>query len=213
MTTLNDILLNISSHLDLETTLPSDTELTYRIDMVDQALQDWASIYDWRQLKQEFYPSYSSGITVALPDNFRNFTTAPRVYRQGAWYDYPEVLPEEKFEQEELDRYCYVLGDSGVGYNAIFNNLDSGASISIIYQRYPSSMASPSDLCEVPDPQYLVYKAVAYVLMGRSDARFQVVDAMAEQKLSNMIGREQKQRPGGRNYTRRTGAAAWRIGE
>ena len=61
-------------------------------------------------------------------------------------------------------------------------------------------MATLTDRCELSDPGYVVNKAESYVLQARGDDRFPYVDAKAEMKLKNMIGRDMKT-PGGQYRT------------
>lgn len=213
MTTLREILERVSSHLDLEVSdLNAGTELTYRANLANQAVLDWAAFYQWRQLKREV-STVASMASLSLPGDFYSFTGKPQVYKSsGVWDAYPEILPEERYSTGESDKYCYVLPDSDSGYTAIFNNIDANASLSYVYQRQPSLMASLANVCEVPDPQYVVLKTVAYVLQGRSDPRFPVINAQANVLLQNMRGRESRVRPGGSSTTRRVGASAYRIG-
>lgn len=73
-------------------------------------------------------------------------------------------------------------------------------------------MATLTDVCEVPDDQFVVNKVVSLVLQSRSDERFPQVEANAQRLLANMIGRNMVTNPGGLNTTRRSGTAAWSIG-
>jgi hypothetical protein len=84
------------------------------------------------------------------------------------------------------------MGNPVDGYNAIFNSLTTGGTLSIIYQRYPSGMATLTDKCELSDPTYVTRKVESYVLYSRGDDRFQVAEARANTSLLNMVGRRSK---------------------
>jgi len=84
------------------------------------------------------------------------------------------------------DKYCYVLGNPSSGYTAVFNNLVSAnCTLSITYQRYPSGFATLTDVCELPDPEYVVCKIESLVLQSRRDERFPLKEAETERKLRN----------------------------
>jgi hypothetical protein len=134
--------------------------------------------------------------------------TAPRLLNSSlAWIDYPEIRPDERYGKESTDKYCYVLGNPSEGYTAVFNNLESTATLSITYQRYPSGFATLTDICELSDPQYVVNKIESLVLQSRRDERFPVKDAETERRLLNMVGRESKPPTGGTNIIRRIGVS------
>jgi hypothetical protein len=55
-----------------------------------------------------------------------------------------------------------------------------------------------SDICELPDADYVKLKLISYILQSRSDERFPIVDADANLKLQNMIGRSMVFSPAGK---------------
>lgn len=206
-TTLEQILKNANAYVDLELSLPTGDDLDVRINYAQRAVDEWASAYKWRQLKKTFYP-LTTGATVSLPSDFREFVGVPRQGQE----DFPEIAPEDRESKVESDRYLYILGNRSAGYTAIINAFTSGATLSTTYQRYPSNMATLSDVCEVPDPDFVTQKVISYVLQSRTDERFPIIEAEAKRLLSNMVGREMIVVPGGSNQQRRIGASAWRIG-
>lgn len=212
MKTLQQVLQDSAAYLDLDPSLPTGTELDVRINYARQALNEWAAAYNWRQLKQPFFPN-ATGATVSLPSNFRNLIGAPRnLTGNGVWQEYPQIQPEERYNYNTTDYYCYIWGDAASGYSVVFNNLASNASLSIDYQRYPSGLATLSDSIEADDGEYIKMKVISYVLQSRSDDRFPIVDADANRMLQNMIGRENIVNPGGSNSTPKRGASAFRLG-
>lgn len=206
-TTLEQILLNSSAYVDLEYSIPTGDDLDVRINYAQRAVDEWASAYKWRQLKTPFYP-LTTGATTALPANFRELIGISRQEQ----VNFPEIQPEDRHSKEDSDNYLYILGNRSEGYNAIVNAFTSGATLSMTYQRYPSNMATLSDICEVPDPDFVTQKVISYVLQSRTDERFPIIEAEAKRLLSNMVGREMIVVPGGENQQRRIGASAWRIG-
>ena len=84
------------------------------------------------------------------------------------------------------------MGDPVEGYNLILNSPLSGATLSVIYQRFPSGLLTLTAVCELSDPQYVSRKVESYVLYSRNDERFPIAEQRAEQSLANMMGREMK---------------------
>jgi len=207
MTTLEQILKNANAYVDLEFDLPTGDDLNVRINYAQRAVDEWASAYQWRQLKNTFYP-LTTGATVSLPSDFRELVGVPR---QGT-VDFPEIAPEDRNSKQPSDNYLYILGNRSEGYFANINAFVTGATLSMTYQRYPSNMATLSSVCEVPDPDFVTQKVISYVLQSRTDERFPIIEAEAKRLLSNMMGREMIRVPGGDNQQRRIGSSAWRIG-
>jgi hypothetical protein len=208
MTTLQDLLIQANSYLDLAAEVPSGDDLTVRINYAQQAVNEWASTYKWRQLKSK-NSYFVTGATVSLPDNFRELLSPPVDTNK---HEYNEIPLENSQYVDSSERYCYVDGSQLAGHSLIMTPLASGASISVAWQRYPSNMATLSDVCEVPDPEYVKWKIISYTLQSRSDERFPIVDAEANRVLSNMIKRESVRLPGGKNFTPKSGSSAWKIG-
>jgi len=196
MTTLEDILKSSNSYLDLDFSLPTGTELTTRTDFANQAVRDACGAYRFNEFTQ-IYDVLATNTTVNLPSNFRELEEAPAVRdTNGDWLAYPQIRPEERFTKTDDSRYCYQLGN-GSTYTLRFNNLAVNATVSIQYQRFPSGMATYSDICELPDAEYVRLKLISYVLQSRSDERFPIIDAEANNRLANMIGRSMIQPSGG----------------
>jgi len=195
MTTLEDILKSSNSFLDLDYSLPTGTELTTRIDFVNQAVKEACSAYRFREFTEN-YQVLATCASLSLPDNFRELEEAPATEDNGIFTSYPQIRPEERFTKNSDDDYCYVLGSPN-NYKLVLNSLATNATVSIQYQRYPSGMATLTDICELPDAEYVRLKLISYVLQSRSDERFPIIDAEANNRLINMIGRSMIQPSGG----------------
>lgn len=202
MRTLSQILQDVNSVLDLENALPTGDELNTRANYANQAVWDASAVGQLSEFKKEYLVATSTLATIPLPTNFREFQENPRILDSSFnWQEFPLIEDEEKYEKSSGDRYCYVLGNPREGYNLVFNNIISSATLSIIYQRFPSGLATLSDICELSDPQYVARKVEAYVLYSRSDDRFQVAEQRAERQLANMLGRKMKSSSGGSRDT------------
>ena len=208
MKTLQQILIDINSYLDLTAELPTGDDLTVRTNFAQQAVEEWGSAYNWRQLNVLTHVFVTTA-TLSLSSNFRSLLAPPQAQRQ----EYPEISMSEVLARPSSDKYVYITGSRSSGYTMTINGLPAaGATLSIPFQRYPSNMATLTDVCELPDSDFIKHRVISYVLQSRLDERFPVVDGEAKRTLQNMIGREQIVRPGGSGTLPRFGAAAYRIG-
>lgn len=208
MRTLSQILIDSNSYLDLEAAEPTGDDLTVRTAYAQQAVREWADAASWKELSTPYYAFATAG-TLSLPSNFKELEAKPKD-SQGNFY--PEVRPANRVYEDSASKYCYIEGNESSGYTVTFNNLGTLATLSLTYQRTPSNMATLTDICEVPDDQFVVKKIISMVLQSRSDERFPIVESEAQRLLKNMIGRNMVQNPGGQRSVRRFGASTWRIG-
>lgn len=212
MATLNDILLDSASYLDLDATLPTGTELTTRIRFSKMAVNEWAESAKWRQLKIEVTPSLASFSSIGLA-NYKELNGAPMEYlSEGVYQSYPEITPEDRFYKQMNDQYSYITGNEGNGFALHVNGINVNATLTIPYIRGASVMATLTDVCEVPDPLFVTNRVISYVLQARNDERFPIVQAEGNRLLKNMITAEQVRLPGGSNSTPKKGVAAYSIG-
>ena len=193
---LSQILYDVNSYVDLEYALPTGDELYTRANYANQAVWDASAVAQLDEFTRTYEVNPGTASSVTLPRNFREFKISPQQLVNGTWVEFPEVLPEERYQKNAGDKYCYVMGNPMSGYIAYFNNLEANCTLSVTHQAYPSGMATLSDICELSDPMYVVNKVESYVLQARGDDRFPYVDAQAEKRLRNMIGRDMKS-PGG----------------
>lgn len=196
MRTLREILVDVNAVVDLSAQQPSGTELLTRSNYANQAVLDASATGQLSEFKNEYLTGLSTLATVSLPQNFRELQEWPRVLTNNRWQEYRPIPVEAKYEQDPNSYFCYVLGNPSEGYNLVLNNLIPFATLSVIHQRYPSGMLTLTDICELPDPQYVVRKIESYVLYSRSDDRFNIAEGRAQQSLSNMMGREMKSETG-----------------
>ena len=203
MATLQDILYSVNSYLDLEFALPAGAELSTRVNFADQAVKDAASLYRFKEFETLHYPSTSTLMSVTLPTNFRELTSSPAVMDSSSTFKaYPQVRLEEIADNINKDNdFCYLLGNDMEGHTLIFHNLDANATLAIQYQRFPSGLATLTDIVELADPEYVKQKVISYVLQSRSDDRFPQAEADAQRRLQNMVGRQMIQPKGGVNRT------------
>lgn len=202
MRTLSQILIDVNSTLDLEASAPTGDELTTRVNYANQAVWDASATGQLSEFKMEYLVGISNNATVPLPANFRELAENPQLFSNSEWTSFPAVEVEEKYGLGDTEYYSYILGNPAAGYNLVLNNPIADATLSIIYQRFPSGLATLTDKCELSDPQYVVRKVESYVLYSRNDERLQIAEQRAETQLANMMGREMKATSGQSNDTR-----------
>ena len=204
MATLQRILQDSSAVLDLSSALPTGDELTLRSNYANQALEDAAATGQFPEFKREYQIEVTNNLLVTLPSGFREFHNNPMgLNSSGGWVEYPEIKMEEKYGNN--DEYCYVTGNPREGYLAHFNLLQTGMSLSIIYQSYPAGMQSLTDICELSDPTYVTRKVESYVLYSRGDDRFPTAEGRANTILLNLVGRKMKGAGGQGQTTTKSG--------
>lgn len=203
MKTLQEILYHVNAFVDLERSLPTGDELETRVDYADRAVWEASAVAQLNEFTKVYEVDSGSNTAITLPIGFREFKMNPQQFNGSTWDEFEEINPEDKYTRSSGDKYCYVLGNPSDGYMAHFNNIAANATLSFVYQRYPSGFATYTDKCELSDPMYVVNKTESYVLQARGDDRFPYVDSQADLKLKNMIGRGSKT-PGGQVRSART---------
>lgn len=212
MKTLSQILTDIGAFIDLDAVVPTGDELVTRVNYVNQAIWDANAVAKLKEFETTLVvtPSLAS---IPLPANFKDFTRAPQqMDTSGAYREYSLINSQERFNVDSDGYYSYLLGNPASGYTLVMMNFMSGATLSLDYQRFPSGMATLTDMCELSDPQYVVSKACSYILQGRDDARFPIVEAEAQRRLSNMIGENQIKARGSIPTTRKYGSSGYSLG-
>lgn len=212
MATLNDILLDSASYLDLDATLPTGTELTTRIRFANMAMNEWEKAAKWRQLKVESTPSLASFASIGIA-NYKELNGPPMEYlSDGIYQEYPEIPPEDRFHYRTSDEFSYITGTESEGFSLHVNGISVNATLTIPYVRGASIMATLTDVCEVPDTSFVTHRIISYVLQARNDERFPIVMAEGNRILRNMVTAEQVRLPGGTNSTPKKGVAAYSLG-
>lgn len=205
--TLEQILIDANSYLDLEAETPQGDDLTVRTNYAQQAVREWADSYQWKELTTPI-TAVATNTTLSL-NNFKELQAIPKD-TNGNWY--PEIQPQDRVYKDKDEKYSYIEGNERAGYVMTLGGLATLATLSLTYQRQPSNMATLTDVCEVPDDLFVVQKVISLVLQSRSDERFPTVEADAQRRLANMIGRNGVKAPGGVNTVKRTGVARWLLG-
>lgn len=174
----------------------SSTDYSLRLTYLNMALLEWAESYDWQTLYGEYnmLVSTSTGnASIALPSNFRKLASYPVITFDGVSTDYfKDTRPQEAGEYDVLDHRVEILGNPQDSYimRVYGVTLASGASIKVPYYKSVQSLASPANIAEIPNPNYLVKRTIAYLWEAREDARFVQAKQEAEVILRNMLEQE-----------------------
>lgn len=192
---VSQIMAKIATTVNQSADAPSNgsDEFNLWIAFINRALEEWSASHDWESLRKTYFPSITgvSQATVSLPQDYRKLAAAPRLHTsdETSITEFPEVLPEQRGIYGSTDKYITSLGDPSGGYNLIFHpaTLASGASLEIPYYSMPTSLASPAQVPTIEDPQFLIDRTIGYIFESRSDARFQLSEVKARERLMTMI--------------------------
>lgn len=191
--TLDTIQSRIAAYADEDpvTGNISDEDYALRLNFVNQAITEWQEATNWKVLYTEYNTLTSTAtgnLSIALPTNFRKLASYPIIAGEAL----PETNPIHSSQFAETEKRIEVLGNPATGYNLrVYGTaLISGASIKIPYYAAANALASPADISEIPDSNYLVKRSLAYMLESRDDAKFVEMKGEADRILGNMIDRE-----------------------
>lgn len=184
--TLQEILIDTSAYLDQTTDLPTGDDLAIRVNYANQRVREWENSYRFEVLKKRYVLSATMA-TISLPSDFVAIAGNPQALldSNGNFQEYTQVDPSYIYSQTN-SHFSYKLEN-----NLIFNGLSSGATVSIDYFRSAATLATLTDVCEVPDHNYVTNGIIASVLQARGDDRFPIVEAKTQNLLIGMIGDNQ----------------------
>ncbi len=197
-TTLNAIQSQIAALVDQDENPAniSATDYSLRLSYINRSLMEWSDYaveYGHRSVFKEYnvLVSTSTGnASIALPQDFRKPASFPEITYDGATTNqFPYVTPEDDGQYAPTDKRVWFLGNPNSGYILrIFSTaLVSGASVKVPYYLSAQSLASPADIAEIPNPEYLVQRSVALLWEAREDNRFPVAQTKADRTLANLL--------------------------
>lgn len=195
--TLQDAQEQIASEMDQSPTAPTagGTDWNIRKNALNRALIDWENSNDWDSLKVV----YNSKVTIAgfatlgLPANFKKLDSLVGIVWDGNTYDrFPVIDPSLNNQYNSSDRFVNVFDNAKDGKALYIHSatLSSGASVQFTYYKSPQSLASATNIIEVPDPTYAIQRALYYIYKGREDGRFPEAKVEADRILARMIENE-----------------------
>lgn len=174
----------------------ASADYSLRTAYANMALSEWTEAYDWQALYTEYntLTSVSTGnASIGLPTNFRKLASFPVIAYDGVTSaKFPDTRPQEAGQYSSTDKRVEITGNPQSGYNmAVFGTaLSSGISIKVPYYMSVQSLASPANVAEIPNPDYLVKRTIAYWWEARGDDRFPQMKLEAERILGTMIDYE-----------------------
>lgn len=176
-----------------DTTQISSADYSLRLRYMNMALDEWSESYDWDCLYTEYntLTSTSTGnASIGMPADFRKLASFPKITHTGVQTDsFPEVLPINDGQFSDTDKRVWLLGNPHDNYTLFVKgvNLQSGASIFVPYYKSPASLASGSQVPEIPCGQFIFRRVIAYLWQGREDPRYPQAQADADRELQNLI--------------------------
>lgn len=195
---VNDLQSRMAAILDQNESVSaiSSADYSLRLSYLNMAQQEWSEIIDWQVLYKEFnglVSTASANASVAMPSDFRKPASQPVISFSSTESDsFLITLPQEALQYGSTQRRVEYLGNPFSGYvmRVYGTALVSGASVKVPYYSSPVSLASPTNISPVPNPDFLVKRAIAYWWEARRDGRFPSAKAEAQQILQNMIEHE-----------------------
>lgn len=196
--TLDEIQSRIAAYADQDESVSniSATDYSLRRKYINMALNEWQEAYDWQALFTEYNVLISTATgnaSVALPSDFRKLASFPLITWDGVTTQaFPDTRPQTASQYASTDKRVSILGNPQDNYTLrIYGvTLSSGASVKVPYYMSAQSLASPANIAEIPNPDYLVKRSLAYLLEAREDARFPEMKQESERILGTMIDYE-----------------------
>jgi hypothetical protein len=195
---LYEIEKQIASEVDQSDTPPVEgtSDWNTRLSAINRSLIDWANSNDWDALKvvhNGIISTSTGNASFVLPGNFSKIESYPRIMSDGhTAYEFPVVNPSKNTIYNDNDKFVNILGNDG-DTKTMYIHADalvSGASVQFVYWKSPQSLASASQVTEIPDPTFLVQRALYYIYKGAEDGRFPEAKVESEKILARMIENE-----------------------
>lgn len=218
-TLVSSVLQDVATYINQDPTLPTGTDETMWIDLVDQSQREWGNAYIWRKvLTTQYTPATSqSQVSIGLPTNFNRMLSPLYDYSISPSNPavYYEIQPADRGYKLSTDKYVVKYGNDANGKYLFVNpGLPSGASICFNYLATPSSLVTLTDTVTCQDPQFLVLRTISKILSSRSDPRFPAVKADSDAVLGSMMDNEAAPTGGMNNQMRSTlEKQGFRVGE
>ena len=194
------ILKSVGALTEQEAVLPTGTDLSVRLQFINDALGEWSDTYTWKDLRvtMNVNTSTASVTTINLPTQFREPLSTLYVFSDTGNLptEYPLIDARDRFSKDSTEKYCYLMNTFRNKQLVVNPALESGASCQIDYMSFPSSVATTTDYVPISASQYLVKRVSAMVFQARGDSRYPLLQADAQRMLSNAI--EEQNVPFGR---------------
>lgn len=199
--TVTEIQERIASEVDqsVTTVTVGGAEWLYRLKLINRAQDEWSMAHDWDSLYKVHIPTVSgvSQGSISLPADFKSLADAPRIFSTGisTGENWPIIKTNQVNSRLSTEKYAYLIGNPMAGYTLRWNpgTLASGATLNIPYHAIATSLASPADITEVEEGEFLVKRVSSWLLRTRNDARFQDLGFEAREILRLAIENDNTQ--------------------
>lgn len=186
---------------EADTPNSSDDEFIIFVGLADEAIKRWAN-YDntyWKELFDTAQSDGSADLTIDAnttqydaPDNMQEAGGFLRLYDNNnvTQRRIPILEPQEAQFQSDLSAYCFFTGDPTNGYTLNLNpNPDSaivGLNMDYVYYKQPTPLVNPTDVSEMPQPYFIVHRALANRFRGSRNPYYTAAKNDAEDVLKTM---------------------------
>ena len=192
METLGQILQRVGSYTEQSGDVPTGTDLTLRVNYANQAMLELSSKVPFKHLKETYiWNSTTSALaTQTLPTNLKSFASDIYIFAtdQTTPKRYEVIEPAQRLTKASSAEYVYWDGNFVTGKFLHINPaMASGATGSFDYYSTPSTLATVSDVPNVPDSEFLTLRITARVLESRGDSRFTEVKNDADRYLKQLV--------------------------
>jgi len=192
--TLQDAQELIASEMDQSPTAPTvgGQDWNIRKNALNRALIDFDNSNEWESLKVVYNSNVTTTgfATLGLPVNFKKLDSRPLI--GGFTTPFPVIDPSTNNQYLDSDQFINVFDNSKDGKSIYIHaqGLVSGASVQFTYYKSPMTLSAATDIIEVPDPTYVVQRALYYIYKGREDGRFPEAKVEADKILARMMENE-----------------------
>jgi len=171
----------------------SATDYSLRLKFINMAMHEWQEINNWQVLTDEYNSLVSTSAnnaSIVLPATFRKLAGPVQITYDGVTTNnFPETRLQDDTSYDATFKRICILGNPNSQYILrVFGvTLASGASVKVPYIKSVASLVSPTNITEIPNPEFLTKRTVAYLWEAREDPRYPGMKDEAEKILRNMI--------------------------
>lgn len=190
--TVTQLQQRIATEVDQSSTTPTvgGNEWALRLLLLNRAQDEWSAAHDWGSLRKVHVPTVTgvSQASISLPGDFKVLAGPAKVYFTGmsGGENWPLIKHEEIEQQDDtINKWSAVIGNPQEGFTLLWNpgTLASGATLEIPYYAVATSLASPADITQIGQPEFLVKRASGWLWRIRNDDRAAQAEFEAREML------------------------------
>ena len=202
--TLAQLLPKINSNAFINANTPTSGSSTYNlyVSLLNDAINVWENEQNtlWNELWVMNPPTFTitAGLaSVPLPTDFK-FIGAGSIKlalaNSTSVIGYPvKMLPEISLNPRTDQKEFYISGNPTTGYTLYLGwtpatgDQEIGAVCSFYYYKHANLLVNPTDMPEMSDPMFMVYKAAASIMAQSGNvANYERLEELANNSLINM---------------------------